>query len=310
MDFKKILSGSKSIELPVPAKVEEPKPEPAKQKEPTKPLLCVCSHPIDAHDDCGPCTILECDCPGFIADNSSELDVKIAEKAKAIEVEETDSLPEPSTDLSTLPDDLCHHLCENPDCLKWWSHGKKSDCAYPDLVKQGNCQTCNDGNTYQVDFEKDFEIKDGKPKLDATALIKVRNTEGEICKFMTSRQLTLHILFYQKRIEEYYQAMLHARKIRADKEEEELKDIPESERERFILALRKGDDKGKAKVGRPKKESKPAKKVDDKQERIKRLAADMKAQGMDKDDAKMIALTMVRMNLTQKAAEAWFYGSE
>lgn len=309
MDFKKILSASKTVSVPVPVKVEETKPEPVKQT-PTKQLLCVCAHPIDAHDDCGPCTILECDCPGFLSDNSKEIDEKIAQKAKEPEIE-TESLPEPSTDLSTLSDDLCHHLCENPDCLKWWSHGKKSDCAYPDLVKQGNCQICNDGNTYQVDFEKDFEIKDGKPKLEASALVKVRNTEGEICKFMTSRQLTLHILFYQKRIEEYYQAMLHARKIRADKEEEELKDIPESERERFILALRKGDDsKGKGKVGRPKKESKPAKKVDDKQERIKRLAADMKAQGMDKDDAKMIALTMVRMSKTQKEAEAWFYGSE
>ena len=309
MDFKKILSASKTVSVPVPAKVvEEPKPE--QPKEPIKPLLCVCSHPIDAHDDCGPCTILECDCPGFISDNSSELDEKIAQKAKAIEDVQLHILPEPSTDLSTLPDDLCHHLCENPDCLKWWSHGKKSDCAYPDLVKQGNCQTCNDGNTYQVDFEKDFEIKDGKPKLDAAALVKVRNTEGEICKFMTSRQLTLHILFYQKRIEEYYQAMLHARKIRADKEEEELKDIPESERERFILALRKGDDTKSSKKGKtPRKETKAKEpKKDDKQERIKRLAADMKSQGMDKDDAKMIALTMVNMGKTQKEAEAWFYG--
>ena len=323
MNLKKLLTGSTKVsQAPTEVKqpvdgnaagivhtANEPKPETKVETKPTKELSCICGHPIGAHDDCGPCGILECGCPRFASDSPEvELDTEDVDLKLAKLIDE--EFDEPSMDLSELPGDHCHHLCENPDCQKWWSHGPKKDCTYPDLMKQGLCQECNNGVTDQIDFEDQFEIKDGKPRLTATALIKVKNEVGERVKDMNVAQLTAHILYNQMRIQEMHEANLHVSKIRRIKEEEEAANIPESEREKFIQALRKGEDTGKKprkpRATKAKSEKSSSSATDAKKAKKAELIRQMRSEGMAKEVAEAIAGMMVQTGKSREVAEAWF----
>jgi len=272
------------------------------------PLLCACGHPIDAHEDCGPCGILECDCDTFTQVDDEEsmseaefgqlMQEKLGDVGSAAQIGE--QLPAPSLDNTDFPDDHCHHLCDNPDCLKWWTHGLKSECKYPDILRQGLCQACNKGGeTFQIKPEEDYNNKDGKITLTPAAQIRVRNDETFICKDMSIEQLTNHIQFHALRIEELRIRSLQARKLRSELEEALLSSIPEHEREKFIQELRQGKKKksSKAKASKPKLESNATK--------IAALKSQLTAQGKSNQEAQAIAAMMVKTGKTQAQVEAW-----
>lgn len=225
----------------------------------------------------------------------TKIDEVLAVIPSEVPKEEEELLPEPSTE--SMPDGYCQHLCENSECLRWWTHGLSKDCKYPDILKQGLCQKCNtNGETFQIKPEED--IKDGK--LTAPAQIKCRNDERVICKNMNIEQLTRHIEYHAVRIAELHIRSLEARKMRAELEEEELQHIPESEREAFIQALRRGDKEGKTKKVRA---SKP--KLETAKSKEAALVAGLKAQGKSSEEAKTIAAMMVKTGKSQAEVEAW-----
>ena len=82
-------------------------------------------------------------------------------------------------------------------------------------------------------------------KFTVAGEVNIRNKERVICKDMNVEQLTRHIEFLAKEIEKLRIQSLETRKMRSALEEEELADIPESEREKFIQELRRGASKEK-----------------------------------------------------------------
>lgn len=221
-----------------------------------------CGHPQNAHD--GECCILECECAGFAAPATpvptiSTPKVVIPDvqkptppkKGLMFAVPPQKDLPAPSTNILQITDENrnnCHHLCE---CGNWWTHGLRAVCKYPDLMNQGKCQVCLNGGV-NADVLEHFV--DGK--LTAPGEIFIRNKQRLVCKEMSVEQLTNHISFLAKNIEELRIKSLETRKMRAELEEEELQNIPEDEREKFIQALRNGQSKTtKTRKPRAKKES-------------------------------------------------------
>jgi hypothetical protein len=71
---------------------------------------------------------------------------------------------------------------------------------------------------------------------------------------MDVEQLTHHILFLTKQVEMLRAEAMGTRKLRTEKEEEALLNIPPAEREKFIQALRQGKD-GKPRKPRASKSS-------------------------------------------------------
>lgn len=209
-------------------------------------------------------------------------------------------LPAPSTE--AMPDGYCQHLCESCNC--WWTHGQHKDCQYPDITKQGLCQNCNKQETYQVDYAKDYEPKSNGSglKMTPTAQIRVRNDENMICANMNIEQLTRHIEFYAMKIEELHNRSLQARHLRGELEEEELANIPESEREAFIQALRRGE--SKEKKPRAARKAKDPSLLSGKAKEAA-LTSQLKAQGKPPEVAKVIAAMMVKTGKTQEQVEAW-----
>jgi len=82
------------------------------------------------------------------------------------------------------------------------------------------------------------DYEDGK--FSGQAEITIRNKERVVCKDMNPEQLTRHIEFYAREIESLRIKSMEAKKMRQDIEEEQLANIPEHEREKFIQALRNG----------------------------------------------------------------------
>jgi hypothetical protein len=266
---------------------------------------CVCGHPEDAHD--GPCVILECDCPGFSASATEVVTEKPNGSAMTFVIPAPEATPEPplpapSTDM--VPDGFCAHLCDS--CNKWWTHGPKKECKYPDIIKQGPCQECNKQETYQVDYDKDFQFKNSTWTLTPEAQIRVRNDENMICRDMSVEQLTNHINYYNLKIQELHSRSLQAMRNRRDLEEEQLKDIPESEREAFLEALRAG---GKEKKPRTRKTSASTAKKDPAlltgKAKETALIAQLKAQGVNSERAKIIGGMMAKTGKTREQVEAW-----
>jgi hypothetical protein len=219
-----------------------------------------------------------------------ELESKLELESESEQSEQ--SVQSVSTSLGDIPDDNCSHLC---DCGKWWSHGSKTTCKYPDMVKQGPCQDCNSGGTFQINFEDNFITKDGKTKLTSDAQKISRNEARKCCKDMGIEQLTAHILYYEMRIEQLRAHSLEAAAMRREREEEALRDIPEHEQEKFRQALRQ-----------PKKARKSApKKLSAAKQREADLVAKLKSQGKSTQDAHAIASIMISMNKSQAIAEKY-----
>lgn len=294
--------------------------------------MCYCGHPHDAHDGEGSCEILECSCTEYgrapIQPSASfgevleAVDKSLAKEPTLVSrsegqpipsnpvpetkpeptapeaVELEDTLPAPSLDC--MPEGFCQHMCDNVECQKWWTHGPLGECKYPDIVKQGLCQACNaNGETFQIKPEDD--IKDGK--LTAAAQIKCRNDERNVCKFMNVEQLTRHIEYHARRIEELRVRSLEARKMRSELEEEELSNIPEHEREAFIQALRRGEAKGEKKPRKARAAKDPAMLTGKQKESA--LVSKLKAEGKSPEAARVIAAMMVKTGKTQEQVEAW-----
>lgn len=198
-------------------------------------------------------------------------------------------------------EDLCHHLCE---CGKWWTHGDKNKCRYPDLLNQGKCPDCLGGEKSQFDPAKEIELgKNGEVKLTAAAAIKVANDQRERCKNMSVEQLTYHISFLATEIEKLRQGMMTSRKMRAELEEIESAHLPEAEKQKFIEALRNSSTGAKAdkkvKVAKPKKLSKEA--------QLTAAVEILKGRnpGLPMDSIRSMASMMVTLNKTAEQVEAF-----
>jgi hypothetical protein len=316
------------------SEIVQPANEPQEVKElpeitPSEEPLCACGHPADAHSD-GDCEILECECTSYCPPSHdyninspaptqdvqqgaapvlipeptiSDPSFTVEEESEAEGVVEVPSTtPNALTDLPApseegMPDGFCQHLCE---CGKWWTHGDSSKCRYPDVVKQGKCQICLNGATYQLNLSAD--LKDGK--LTPEAQINVRNDERKLCKNMNVQQLTFHIEFYAHKIEELRIRSLESRKLRSELEEEELQNIPEEEREAFIQALRRGDKEPKKRgTRRSNGEAKP--KRQSVKDREAAIVVDLMKQGKNNTEAKLIATWMLKTGKTQAQVEAF-----
>lgn len=255
--------------------------------------VCVCGHTLEEHSkpdsSCAAMEVPE------DADGKGKPCACECWRIPALQVEET--LPEPNHD-EPMPEGYCQHLCENEDCQKWWTHGLKAECQFPDILKQGLCQHCSTNNTtFQMDPSQDF--KDGK--IVPAAQIKIRNDEQFICKDMSIEQLTNHIFFLHKRIEELRIRSLHARKMRSDLEEEELANIPQHEREEFIQALRRGQKKGEKKPRATKKAKDPSLLTGKAKEAA--LKKELEAKGKSTEEAKALASIMVKTGKSLEWAE-------
>lgn len=220
-----------------------------------------------------------------------------------------------------LPDDeasvlaRCNHCCSKVTCMGWWTHGPKSECRYPDLVNMGLCPRCltHDTNPALPDIKTvpnytpldaaDFFVDEkGKPQLSPRAQVYFRNEELVRVKDMSVEALTHHMQFYAQLIEELRTRSLAIRHKRSELEEEQLADIPEDEREKFIQALRNGNTK---KTRTKKDPSEPKVKKESPASKIKALVAGMMAQGKSSVEANAIASFMIKQNKTQAQIEEW-----
>lgn len=228
------------------------------------------------------------------------------EEARLEEEQEADVLP-PQPD--STADENCAHLC---DCSKWWSHGLKQKCRYPDLLKQGLCPECLDcGASTKVSYtlEEDFKPgKNGNDQLSPRAQVIIRNAHTVRIKDMSIEQLTFHIKHLHFQIEELRVQAMQSRHRRTELEEEEIANIPESERKAFIEALRAGKE-AKKKVAKDAKEAKPKKPTkaaiaEAAESKEKALVVTIQAQGKSLQDAKVIASLMTRTGKSQAQVEA------
>jgi hypothetical protein len=158
------------------------------------------------------------------------------------------------------PTEECCHLCQpsipnskGPQgCGLWWSHGPRSKCKHPDLVNHGLCPKCLGVGTEPFNPLEDFDAD--KEKLTPQGIMKSANKARVECADMDVEQLTHHILFLTKQVEMLRAEAMGTRKLRTEKEEEALLNIPPAEREKFIQALRQGKD-GKPRKPRASKSS-------------------------------------------------------
>lgn len=227
--------------------------------------------------------------------------------------------------IATMTDDLpsdtasvlarCNHCCSKIECRGWWTHGLKTDCRYPDLVNMGLCPKCltyNENpalpaiatvpNFTPLDAADFFVDEKGKPQLSPRAQVYFRNEELIRVKDMGVEALTHHMQFYAQLIEELRTRSLAVRHKRSELEEEQLQDIPEEEREKFIQALRNGNTKKKRVAKDP---SEPKVKKESPASKIKSLVAGMMAQGKSSVEANAIASFMIKQNKTQAQIEEW-----
>src|SRR5271157_2515828 len=200
--------------------------------------ICICGHLISEHDSLGVCEDIECQC---MEPTLNKPPTSPAPSNEAVNEAVSEAVNE------TISKDSCSHLCS---CGKWWTHGPWNKCRFPDLLNHGKCQTCL--STVDTPYEplEGFQINSGKPALDTSAQKIIRQNTREVCKNMNIQQLTYHIEFLAKRIEELRVQSLETAHMRREAEEEEIKNIPESEREKFIQALRRGDKKKASKADR------------------------------------------------------------
>jgi hypothetical protein len=190
----------------------------------------------------------------------------------------------------------CWHMCAFTGCQKFWTHGPKDKCRYPDVLNQGLCPNCLNGekNTFGEDFEEDEK---GGVRLLPARIAFVRNATRTTCANMSIEQLTYHILYNQKRIAEFMADSAESRKMRSELEEKALLEIPEDQREAFRQALRRGATK-KLKTKEPKEVKKSAKVKE--QELIAELCKDMETQR-----ARLVAAIMIKTGKDRAKAEAW-----
>jgi hypothetical protein len=198
---------------------------------------------------------------------------------------------------SDIPPTDCSHLC---DCGKWWSHGSYDKCRYPTVLKQGLCPDCLNGRSGPNKPALDHSIQLVSPIITVADQIELRNKSREMCKNMNVEQLTHHIQFNAKLIEELRIKSLETAKMRRELEDELVENagiFSESERAKFIDALRSGN-----------KASKPGKPKKDKPVTGKTKEAELIASLQSKHPlamAKVIAGMMIKTGKTQAQVEAW-----
>ena len=117
---------------------------------------------------------------------------------------------------------------------------------------------------------------------------------------MNIEQLTAHIELITKMELEYRARALETRKMRADLIEEQIAEVPESEREAFRQALLTG----KTKSGRKTKEPKEKKETD--AQKVTRIALEVVKAGTPLAMAKVVAQWMVKTGKTREQVEAMF----
>lgn len=221
--------------------------------------------------------------------------------------------PEPFEYADPTGEGNCAHMCSDPNCQEWWSHGPKDKCRYPDLANQGLCPKCltTDNQTKLLEPHRipdnrpldtaDFKMEGGKPVMSPRAQVFYRNQELRLVKDMNVEQLTFHIQHYAQMIEELRVRSMQSRSKRAELEEEALQDIPEEEREKFIQALRNGNKK-KTKTAKEPKQKKESPKE---KERATLAHVQSARPSMSLKEAQVIANYMIKTGSTLEVAEAW-----
>ena len=159
-------------------------------------LNCKCGHPKGAHDDDGDCRVClasggECTSyypashdydinaqppytPPMEASGDAIRTWEPIETPQVIDqVSTSESQPLASENVEEVsgPED-CAHLCK---CGKWWSHGNKMKCRFPDLTEQGLCPTCLNGDEPFNPIAALEEDEVGRKSLTPAAQIEVRN---------------------------------------------------------------------------------------------------------------------------------------
>jgi hypothetical protein len=200
-----------------------------------------------------------------------------------------------ATAQSEMDKSKCWHMCSFSGCQNFWTHGDIAKCRFPDILNQGLCPNCLNGeqNTFGEDF---FQDERGNIRLAPERIKQVTNKERLSCANMTIEQLTNHILYHAKHIAEIQAAAMTARKMRADKEEEALLDIPESEREAFRQTLRRGA----AEAKKPRTLKAPKESAKDREAKVMATLGDLPPAV-----AKMVAKCMLTMSMTREQAEAF-----
>jgi hypothetical protein len=200
-----------------------------------------------------------------------------------------------ATAQTELDKSKCWHMCSFSGCQNFWTHGDIAKCRFPDILNQGLCPNCLNGeqNTFGEDF---FQDERGNIRLAPERIKQVTNKERLSCANMTIEQLTNHILYHAKHIAEIQAAAMTARKMRADKEEEALLDIPESEREAFRQTLRRGATEAK----KPRTPKAPKESAKDREAKVLASLTDLPPAV-----AKMVAKCMLTMSMTREQAEAF-----
>lgn len=204
--------------------------------------------------------------------------------------------------LDSIPEDGCRHLCE---CQTWWSHGPKLKCRYPDMLNYGKCPAClhsdETGVIIGTASPDAWTEKDGKLIIDPITEKQLRNDERSRCKDMSPEQLTYHIQFYARQIEELRIRSLETRKMSAERIEEETEGFTDEQRAKFIQDLRNST---KAKKPRVKKEATPKKASSAKQKEAD-LVVSLKASGKSAQEASLIASWMIKTGKSQAQVEAF-----
>jgi len=185
----------------------------------------------------------------------------------------------------------CNHLCKK--CQKWWTHGLWTKCRFPDVMDQGMCPDCL--NTPAEPLSGlGYTEENGKIRLTVDNA-KTQADKGYVdCKNMSVEQITHHITFLEKTIQELRMQQSGSRRRRADLEEDQLQDIAPEDREKFRQELRRGS-----------KEKKAAKAPKADPEKDLRLS--LMNKGKSTEEAKVIAAMMIKTGKSQADVEAWLY---
>jgi len=185
----------------------------------------------------------------------------------------------------------CNHLCKK--CQKWWTHGLWTKCRFPDVMDQGMCPDCLNTPTEPING-LGYTEENGKIRLTVDNA-KTQADKGYVdCKNMSVEQITHHITFLEKTIQELRMQQSGSRRKRADLEEEQLENVPPEEREKFRQELRRGS-----------KEKKAAKVPKADPEKDLRLS--LMNKGKSTEEAKVIAAMMIKTGKSQADVEAWLY---
>lgn len=276
MDLKKLIAKSK---LPQPSDpvLTNKRTESKKTEETPQPVAisarCICGHPEDAHD--GECTILECECGRYeptsiaspapitlavpkapsIAENDLEAFIPkefqgltIDQEIEKLRAENESNRSGEASSIVEVSEDGCQHICQpsipnskGPQgCGEWWSHGHRLKCRHPEILNLGLCPKCMGKGQEPFNPLEDFDTE--KMKLTPQGIMRSENKARIECVDMNIEQLTHHIEFLAKCIEQLKAESMGTRKLRTEKEEEALLNIPAAEREKFIQSLRQGKD--------------------------------------------------------------------